>query len=106
LQQLLPDYEGKPVSFISINAKNPKGQVDAEVKSFRKKYNMTYPVYYGKDQNINRDFKVLTLPRLILVTDGKIRKDTIFLEASDLKVEIDKLLAEFVTDEVEEAPSK
>ncbi|MCF7810532.1 redoxin domain-containing protein [bacterium] len=106
MQKLLPDYEGKPVSFISINAKNPKGQVDAEVKRFRKKYKMTYPVYYGKGQDINRDFQVLKLPRLILVTDGKVRKDIIFLKASDLKVEIDKLLAEVVTDEIEGAPSK
>ncbi len=60
---------------------------------------MTYPVYYGKGQNINRDFKVLKLPRLLLVVDGKIRTDIIFLKAPELKVEIDKLLEEFSIEE-------
>ena len=106
MQKLLPDYEGKTVSFISINIKNPKGQVNAEVKKFRKKYKMTYPVYYGKGQNISRDFKILKLPRLLLVTDGKIRKDIIFLKAPELKVEIDKLLEEIVNDEVAKSASE
>lgn len=60
---------------------------------------MTYPIYYGKGQNINRDFKVMKLPRLILVTDGKVQKDVIFLKAPELKAEIDKLLAEFPVEE-------
>jgi thiol-disulfide isomerase/thioredoxin len=95
IQQLVPEYEGKPVAFISINTRNPKGQVDAEMKRNRKMYKLTYPYYCGRGQDINRDFQVKVLPRLILVRPDKtVYKDVLFLKADELKVEIDKLLAE------------
>ena len=95
IQQMVPEYEGKPVAFISINTRNPKGQVDAEMKRFIKRYKLTYPYYYGRGQDINRDFQVKVLPRLILVrSDKTVYKDVAFMKADELKVEIDKLLSE------------
>ena len=56
---------------------------------------MNYDVYFGRGQNINRDFKVAKLPRLILVRpDGTIYKDELFLKAPDLQSEIEVLLEE------------
>jgi len=56
---------------------------------------MTYPIYYGKGQKLNKNFKVLKLPRLILIRPDKtIYKDVLFLKTPELKVEIDKLLSE------------
>jgi hypothetical protein len=78
------------VSFISINTRDPDGQVDAEVK----KYKVDYPVFYGRGQNINSDFKVLKLPRLLLVRgDSSVVQDALFLKADELRAEIDGLLA-------------
>ncbi|HHE47131.1 MAG TPA: redoxin domain-containing protein [Bacteroidetes bacterium] len=95
IQSLLPEYADKPVSFVSINTRNPKGQVDAELKRFRKQYKLTYPAYYGRGRNVNKDFKVKVLPRLILVRpDSTVYKDVMFLKAPALKTEIDKLLDE------------
>jgi peroxiredoxin len=100
LEKLVPEYKDKPVSFISINLKNPEGQVKAELKKFKKKYNMTIPAYSGKGQGMDKDFKVLKLPRLILVrADQTVYQDFLFLKAEDLKVEIDNLLAELPAEE-------
>jgi len=63
--------------------------VDAEIK----RYKMEYPVFYGRGQNINRDFKVLKLPRLIFVTgDSTIHKDVLFMKADEIRAELDGLL--------------
>ena len=95
IQSMVPEYKDKPVAFVSINSKNPKGQVDADLKRYRKQYKLTYPAYYGRGQNINKDFKVKVLPRLILVrADSTVYKDVLFMKGPDLKVEIDKLLDE------------
>ena len=101
---MIPEYDGKPVSFVSVNIKNPKGQVNAELKKFRKKYNMNYPSYYGRGQNMDKDFKVMKLPRIILVRpDGTIYKDELFLKEDKLRIEIDKLVAELPVEEEEPA---
>jgi len=85
----MQEMEGKPVRFISINTMNPEEQVNVEVE----RYKMDYPVYYGRGQNINRDFKVEKLPRLIIVgPDTMIYKDVLFLKAEELKAEIEKVL--------------
>ncbi len=85
----MPDYKDQPVSFISINTRNPKGQVKSEIK----RYKMNYPVHLGRGTSINKDFKVVTLPRIILIgPDKTIVKDEIFLEADDLRKEIDLIL--------------
>ncbi len=90
LKEIIPDFEGKPVSFISINTRDPKGKADAEIK----RYKIDYPVFYGRGQNINRDFKVLKMPRLILANaDGSVYKDVLFMESNILKKEIEDLLA-------------
>ena len=68
---------------------NPDGMVDAEIK----KYKMEYPVFYGRGQNINRDFKVDKLPRLIFVKDDStIVKDVIFLKTEEIRGEIEGML--------------
>lgn len=85
----MPEFAGKPINFISINTRDPEKQADAEIK----RYKMEYPVHYGRGQNINRDFKVNKLPRLILVTpDKKIYKDELFLKEDELRTEINNLL--------------
>jgi hypothetical protein len=77
------------VRFISINTMNPEGQVDVEIK----RYKMEYPVYYGRGQNLNRDFKVEKLPRLVIVrADSTIYKDVQFMKGDALKAELDSLL--------------
>ncbi len=87
----MPDYADKPVKFISVNTRDPKGQVKAEIK----RYKMTYPVHLGRGQKITEKFKVMKLPRLILIkSDGTIYRDIMFLKSGELKAEIDKLLAE------------
>ncbi|MDP8229059.1 MAG: TlpA disulfide reductase family protein [Candidatus Electryoneaceae bacterium] len=83
-----------PVNFISINTRDPHGQAKAEIK----KYKMKYDVFYGRGENINRDFKVAKLPRLILVRpDGTIYKDVLFMKAPVLQREIEQLLEELPT---------
>jgi len=68
---------------------NPDGMVDAEIK----KYKMEYSVFYGRGQNINRDFKVDKLPRLIFVKDDStIVKDVIFLKTEEIRGEIEGML--------------
>lgn len=89
----MEEFKDKPVSFVSINTRNPKGQVDAELKKFKKKLNMNYPAYYGKGQNINRDFLVKKLPRLILInSDSTVYKDELFMTADELRAELTYLL--------------
>jgi len=111
LKKVMPDYEGKPVKFISVNTRDPKGQVKAEIK----RYKIDYPVHLGRGQKITEKFKVMKLPRLILIqSDGTIYKDVMFLKAKELKADIDKLLEEAATPEegtstepeVESAPEK
>jgi len=93
LKKVMPDYESKPVSFISINTRNPYGQVKSEIK----KYKITFPVHFGKGTGINKDFKVKKLPRLILIKqDGTVYRDALFMKEDELRIEIDKLLAESV----------
>ncbi len=68
---------------------NPKGHANAEIK----RYKIDYPVFYGRGQNMNRDFKVQVLPRLILIdSKGKVYQDLLFLKEDELRIEIQKLL--------------
>jgi len=65
---------------------------------------MSYPSYYGKGQNMDKDFKVMKLPRIILVrADGTIYKDELFLKEDMLRTEIEKLVAEIPVEEEEPA---
>lgn len=90
----MPEYADKPVKFISVNTRDPKGQVEAEIK----RYKITYPVHFGRGQDITDKFKVLKLPRLILIkSDGTIYKDVMFMQADELRTEINKLLSEVPT---------
>jgi len=90
LKKVIAENRDTTVTFVSINTRDPEKVVDAEIK----RYEMTYPVFYGRDRNITKDFKVLKLPRLILVkADGTIYKDVDFMKAEELKAEIVKLLA-------------
>ncbi len=67
---------------------------------------MDYPVHFAKGTNINRDFKVKVLPRLILVDKkGVVRSDNIYLEEKDLQLAIDALLAEVEKDSAPVQPS-
>ena len=67
---------------------------------------MLYPVYYGRGQNINRDFKVNKLPRLILVKqDGTIHLDILFMKEDELRQEIAKMLAEVESADHKESPA-
>ncbi len=67
---------------------------------------MVYPVYHGRGQNINRDFKVNKLPRLILVKqDGTIYKDILFMKEKPLRLELNKLLEEAELAESKESPA-
>ena len=94
---MIPDYKDRPVSFVSINTRNPEGQVDAELKKFRKKYKyqLNFPIFYGRGRNINKDFKVEKLPRLILVrADTTIFKDVLFMNERELREAIEILLSE------------
>ncbi|NQT35607.1 hypothetical protein HQ587_10490 [bacterium] len=94
---MIPDYENHPVSFVSINTRNPEGQVDAELKKFRKKYKyeLNFPIFYGRRRNINKDFKVEKLPRLVLVrADTTVFKDVLFMKEMELREAIDMLLRE------------
>ena len=94
---MIPDYKDRPISFISINTRNPEGQVDAELKKFKKKYKyqLDFPVFYGRRRNINKDFKVEKLPRLVLVrADTTIFKDVLFMKEKELREAIDTLLGE------------
>ncbi|MBT3232185.1 MAG: redoxin domain-containing protein [Calditrichaeota bacterium] len=87
----MPDYADKSVKFVSVNTRDPKGQVKAEIK----RYKINYPVHLGRGQKITEKFKVMKLPRLILIkSDGTIYKDVMFMKAKELKAEIDMLLAE------------
>ncbi len=79
------------MAFVSINTMNPKGNVNAEIK----RYKIDYPVFYGRGQKINRNFKVKVLPRLILINaQGKVDRDVQFMKADQLRVEIERLLTE------------
>ena len=74
-----------------MNTRDPQGMVDAEIK----RYKVEYPVFYGRGQNINSDFKVQILPRLIVIkADSTIHKDVLFMKDDELRAEIDSLLAE------------
>lgn len=87
--QIAKEFADKPVRIISINTMNPDGMVDAEIK----KYKMEYPVFYGRGQNINRDFKVEKLPRLIFVkSDTTIIQDVLFMKTDEIRTELQKLL--------------
>jgi thiol-disulfide isomerase/thioredoxin len=91
LKKVMAELADTSVALVSINTRDPEKVVDAEIK----RYEMAYPVFYGRDQNITKEFKVLKLPRLILVNaDGTIYKDVDFMKAEELKAEIVKLLAE------------
>jgi|GEM_PF-1726088 len=75
--------------FISINTRDPDGQVDAEAK----RYGVDYPYHYGRGRNINADFKVLTIPRLMIVKgDCTVVKDVPFMKADEMREEIIRLL--------------
>lgn len=91
MKQVIPLFKDQPVNFISINTRDPKGQVDAEIK----RHKIGYPVHYGRGSTINADFKVLKLPRLVLVrADGTVYKDVPFMKADELRAEVEKLLKE------------
>lgn len=91
LKKVRAELGDSTIAWVSINTRDPDKLVDGEVK----RYEMTYPVYYGKDQNINANFKVLKLPRLILVkADGSVYKDVDFMKSDELATEIKKLLGE------------
>jgi hypothetical protein len=64
---------------------------------------MKYPVYHGRGQNVNRDFKVMKLPRLILVNqDGTIHTDIIFMKEPALRKVLEEMLLEIALKETEE----
>ena len=91
----MPDYKDKPVNFISVNTRDPRGKVNAEVK----RYKIKIPIYYGRGQGINKAFKVAKMPRLILIKeDGTVYKDVVFMKAEQLRAELDGMLAEISTD--------
>jgi hypothetical protein len=91
LKAVIPDFKEQSVAFIAINTRDPEGQVNAEIK----RYKLDYPCYYGRGQNINEGFKVLVLPRLIIVRkDGTVYKDVPFMKSDEMKADIQKLLEE------------
>ncbi len=66
---------------------------------------MEYPVFYGRGQNVNRDFKVMKLPRLIIVNqDGTIHTDIIFMKEPELRKALEEMLAEVTEKETESEP--
>lgn len=93
MKEVIPDYADKSVKFISVNTRDPEGQVKAEVK----RYKINYPVHLGRGQDITENFKVMKLPRLILIkADGTVFKDVMFMKADELKADIDQLLSEVI----------
>lgn len=92
MRKMMKEFKDQPVCFLSVNTRNPDGQVNAEIKKFK----MTQPVHYGRGQDINRTFKVKKLPRLIFIkSDTTIHKDVIFMNEKYLRNEIQMLLDEF-----------
>jgi len=56
---------------------------------------MTMPVHHGRGQEIDKEFKVKKLPRLIMVRgDRTVYKDVLFMKDNELTEEIDRLLDE------------
>jgi hypothetical protein len=88
---MIKQFQNQPISWISVNTINPKEQADAEIK----RYNIDFPVFYGRGQDINKNFKVKKLPRLVLIkADSTVDQDVLFLKADELKVELQRMLKE------------
>lgn len=84
-----------------MNTINPKEQADAEIK----RYNIDFPVFYGRGQDINKNFKVNKLPRLILIkADSTVDQDVLFLKADELKMELERMLKEAGVDSIQTSP--
>ncbi|MFH0766327.1 MAG: TlpA disulfide reductase family protein [Calditrichota bacterium] len=95
IQEMIKQFPDQPISWISVNTINPKKQADAEIK----RYNIDFPVFYGRGQDMNKNFKVKKLPRLILIKeDGTVDQDVLFLKADELKVELERMLKEVGVD--------
>ena len=101
LFDIFEEYKEREVQLLSVNLINRKGKVESEAR----RYKLPFPVLIGRDSEIIRDYKVDTLPRLIIIDKtGAVALDEKFAPAEEIRQTIDALLGE--TEGQTESPSQ
>ena len=74
-----------------MNAINPAKQAEADAKL----YEIPFDVLLCRNTGVVRDYEISKLPHIIIL-DGKgiIRESKLFLKSEDIKIVVDRLLAE------------
>jgi len=90
LLEIKKQYDPKDVVILSINIKNKKGQVEAEVK----RYKMDYTVLVGRGLKVTSALKVRRMPHLFIIDKkGVIHTSQRYLKTDKIKAALDEILA-------------